>query len=348
MVIKPDQDKRIPSLDGLRAISISLVLIGHAADTKYAYNSSVFRYTGEVANLGVRIFFAISGFLITSLLLKEKSRIGTVSLKDFYVRRVLRIFPAFYFFLAVAAILAWFKILSIPRDDFLSAATFTANLRVLDWNLGHFWSLSVEEQFYLVWPTTFALCGSKRSLKVALAMLTLWPLLRGILALKHIPIPGPSISADAVMAGCLLALLRPRLHENGHYMRFLESLWFWAIPVAMMLLNAAHAHARGLLYHLFGYLVTIAIVIVIDCCITVQNKLSICLNWKPIAFLGTLSYSIYLWQQLFLNRKGAYAVNTFPLSIILSLSCGCISYFFIERPFLKLKERMQTGQVPQL
>jgi peptidoglycan/LPS O-acetylase OafA/YrhL len=344
MPVEPHQENRIPSLDGLRAISIVFVLIGHAAGTKYAYSSSFFRYTGDIANLGVRVFFAISGYLITSLLLKEKLRTGAVSLKTFYVRRVLRIFPAFYFFLAVAAILVWLKILPIPKHDFLYAATFTANFRGLNWNLAHFWSLAVEEQFYLVWPATFALCGSKRAMKIAVAMLTVWPLLRGILALMHIPNPGPSISADGVMAGCLLALLRPRLHENRCYLRFLESRWFAAIPLAMLLLNVVYDHAHGVFYHGFGYLVTICIIIVIDGCITIRNKVIRGLNWKPVAFLGTLSYSIYLWQQIFMNQKGLYIFNYFPLNVILVLSCACASYFVVEKPFLELKNRLQARQ----
>ena len=102
--------KRHPSLDGLRAVSISMVLFAHAAGTPSAYPESWRNYTGELGALGVQVFFVISGFLITTLLLREHEKTGQISLKRFYARRVLRIFPAFYTFLLAIAILGWLRI----------------------------------------------------------------------------------------------------------------------------------------------------------------------------------------------------------------------------------------------
>lgn len=335
---------RIPSLDGLRAVSIVLVLLGHVAGTRFAYAFSVLRITGDLANLGVRIFFAISGFLITSLLLKEKSSTGDISLRNFYLRRILRIMPAFYFFLIVAAVLTRFHILAIPRGDFLYAGIYLANFHSFNWNLSHLWSLAVEEQFYLIWPVTLVLCGSKRSLGIALFMLSGWPLLRGIIALLHIPNPGPSINSDAVMAGCLLALLRDRLHRFEGYRRILESRWFELVPFALGLLNITYDHSHGVFFHFFGYLVTILIVLVIDRATTVRSRATAWLEWKPFVFVGTLSYSLYLWQQIFINRTGVHVFNYFPLNVIAAFFCASLSYFLIERPFLNLKNRIQTAR----
>ncbi len=97
---------RIPSLDGLRAVSIALVIFGHLCGTQGFFGQALYRRTGDVANLGVRTFFVISGYLIMAVLPKELDRTGTISLRRFYFRRTLRIFPVAYVFLAVMTILA--------------------------------------------------------------------------------------------------------------------------------------------------------------------------------------------------------------------------------------------------
>lgn len=136
--------KRIPSLDGLRAIAIALVVVGHWAGT---HNFPV--GLGS-AFLGVRIFFVISGYLITTLLLREQSQTATISLSEFYVRRAYRILPAATVFLAIMLItrrheLTWYHAAMAA----LYLADFDPTRPMF---FGHLWSLSVEEQFYLLWP----------------------------------------------------------------------------------------------------------------------------------------------------------------------------------------------------
>ena len=136
---------RIPSLDGLRAISIILVLLAHLSGTRHFVKSGVFEIYG---NVGVRIFFVISGYLITLLLLKEHERTATISLRDFYIRRAYRILPAAYVFML--PVILWYA-RSLNRVTILAAVTYTSNyIHVGNWILGHLWSLSVEEQFYLL------------------------------------------------------------------------------------------------------------------------------------------------------------------------------------------------------
>src|SRR2546425_10051183 len=102
---RPASMKRIPSLDGLRALSISLVLVAHLAGTHHFFTTQAVAQLGDLGNLGVRMFFVISGFLITKLLLVELDRTQRISLKAFYIRRLLRIFPAFYVFIIIASLL---------------------------------------------------------------------------------------------------------------------------------------------------------------------------------------------------------------------------------------------------
>src|SRR4051812_33176028 len=145
---------RIPSLDGLRALSISLVLLAH-----FSYSAGFPIHHSPVLDLyahyGVRIFLVISGFLITSLLLREKERTGTIDLKQFYLRRAYRLLPAAYLYLVVITILfhesLTFKYLVAAYMYLTSYALHSP------WVLMHLWSLSVEEQFYLLWPAALAL-----------------------------------------------------------------------------------------------------------------------------------------------------------------------------------------------
>ena len=160
--------RRIPSLDGLRAIAIGLVVFGHLCGTSNFFPRSTFAPLGDFGVFGVRVFFVISGFLITFLMLDEIEATGTVSLKRFYLRRSLRIFPASYVFILfvfLSSRLGWPTLL--PGDLF-HAVTYTVNYdKHTSWEVGHLWSLSVEEQFYCWWPAAMRVLGSRRSLKLA-------------------------------------------------------------------------------------------------------------------------------------------------------------------------------------
>ena len=139
--------KRIPSLDGLRAVSISLVVIGHSVEVRLSGFDDG-DVAGAFANLGVRIFFIISGYLITTLLLKEYDRTSTIGLREFYVRRAYRILPAAIVFMVPVFVIFWHQ---LRWYHMAAAALYLANFDFSHpWFLGHLWSLSVEEQFYFL------------------------------------------------------------------------------------------------------------------------------------------------------------------------------------------------------
>src|SRR5471030_1739244 len=128
--------KKIASLDGLRAISIIMVLIGHGSGT-VAHPNRVLDFLAHAfgdGELGVSVFFVISGFLITTLLIKEQERIGQIHLGNFYMRRVFRILPAFYFYLFTIAVISYLGWIRVPRSAFIAAATFTWNYHFGNWN----------------------------------------------------------------------------------------------------------------------------------------------------------------------------------------------------------------------
>ena len=146
--MKTYTERRIPSLDGLRAISITLVLVAHLAGTR---NFPLSEATGNfwgLGEFGVRVFFVISGFLITGLLMQELAQEGRIRLGRFYLRRTLRIFPPYYTLLAALGLASVFGAVTLAPHDLLHGATYTSNYYLgRSWFLGHSWSLSVEEQF---------------------------------------------------------------------------------------------------------------------------------------------------------------------------------------------------------
>src|ERR1700719_1097183 len=145
MVNCPKTMKRLPSLDGLRAISVSLVLIGHLA--RAGYTPDVLKV---YANSGVRMFFVISGYLITPILLNEHTRTSAINLRQFYIRRAYRILPAAGVFMLFATVAYWHALRWI---DIGAMFLFLINYDGGEpWMVGHLWSLGVEEQFYFIWP----------------------------------------------------------------------------------------------------------------------------------------------------------------------------------------------------
>jgi peptidoglycan/LPS O-acetylase OafA/YrhL len=345
--------KRIPCLDGLRALSIGMVLIGHANGTRALVLGSGeprsvhfdLSLVGDVAHLGVRVFFVLSGFLITTLLLQERERTGTLDLKGFYVRRTCRIFPAFYVYLAVVGALSLLSLASVSPADLACAATYMTNFHPnRAWLVGHLWSLSVEEQFYLLWPATMLLLGASRARRVVVGALFAAPLAR---LGWHTLWPGhdtyigeafPTVM-DAIATGCLLAMTRATLEANPRYMRWLRSRALWLVVPAAFVVNHFADHAR--VFWLVGESIqNLAIFALVHRVVVMPDTLAgRVLEWRPLAFVGTLSYSLYLWQQPFMNRTSGALTSSFPLNIGLAFAAALASYYLVEQPLLRYRAR---------
>jgi peptidoglycan/LPS O-acetylase OafA/YrhL len=346
---------RIPSLDGLRAVSIALVLAGHAAGSRHFLSSATVARFGDLGNLGVRMFFVISGFLITRLLLKELARSGTIALRAFYVRRALRIFPAFYTFIGGVSLLALAGVVTLDRSDFVHAVTYTMNYHVTDnFTLRHLWSLSVEEQFYLLWPVTLAALGLGRASWILGGVLAIVPLMR--IALFHL-FPGYEAYiytafegvCDALATGCLLAIFLPRLVASPLFTKLIGSRLFPLLIVALFVANKQTDHPSAYFLLCIPFMnVTMAMIVGRY----VQNPGLLAgrlLNSRALVEVGVLSYSLYLWQQLFLiqGRPPHFVLQTFPWNVGFALLFAALSYTVIEKPFLRLKGRFEPDR-PQL
>jgi peptidoglycan/LPS O-acetylase OafA/YrhL len=318
--------QRIPSLDGLRAISITLVILSHLVKWKHISIGVL----GSYGELGVHVFFVLSGYLITNLLLREYERSSTISLRDFYIRRAFRIFPAAFMFLAVVVVLYWQQM----RWYHVAAAVFyVANMDVWrPWIFGHLWSLSIEEQFYLLWP--FALKKWQRhKTAILLCVFMATPVFRAALyAFKvHNGLLGSlPVYADQLAIGCLLAIFAPRIPRIRTWLAFAMLIATIFIPWF-----PATSPARSLfLLFILRPLLNVSLAGLVLHVIQVPYR---ALNWAPVAWLGRISYSLYLWQELFCSNA---ALHQGYLPVLPALACACLSYYCAEQPMLRLRERL--------
>ncbi len=344
-ILTPNLPSRIPSLDGLRAISILMVIVAHAIDPVAL--PRLYSLLGHIGNYGVRIFFVISGFLITTLLLKESARHGTISLLAFYARRTIRIFPAFYFYVFTVIGLASLGMVVLKPGDIFHTLTYTMNYHQdRAWYLNHTWSLSVEEQFYLLWPALVLWLGSRRAMGGALLLVLAAPLIRAVMYFGFAATPtalGRQFQAvsDALACGCLLAGYYNRLGDLGWYRRLQAHPLYLLLPAVLLGASAATYKIGLPVYYIVGQSVANAgCFLLLDYCVReAASPTGQLLNTRPMAYIGAMSYSLYLWQELFLDYEPTGLGIGFPLNLLAVAVTSLFSYYCIERLFLGLRHR---------
>jgi len=262
----------------------------------------------------------------------------------------LRIFPAFYLFFLAMVILSLLRVVDLPRHNLLHAATYTMNYASNgNWWMGHLWSLSVEEQFYFVWPTLMCLVGTRAALWAAACVAIGAPVALGVLQLLHLPVAGrismwfPFV-ADSIATGCVLAGALPFLQSLAWFKTAVRSRLGLAVPLAILLIDYLRPHPR-----IFLPVGECALNAGIAYCIArftavYSDGAGRFLNCRVMVFVGGLSYSLYLWQQPFLNRYLAAPWTAFPLNCGCALCLACVSYFLVERPFLRLRRRFRPAR----
>jgi peptidoglycan/LPS O-acetylase OafA/YrhL len=352
----PKVSERIPSLDGLRAVSILLVLVSHSTLSMPPALADHPHFWLFAANsqLGVRTFFVISGLLITSLLVRDFDEHGGVRIAAFYGRRVRRIFPAFYTYILVLALLVALHVVRSPAtSDFVTAATFT-------WNYGHiwypgnfegrfllgqFWTLAVEEQFYLLWPVTLAMAGLVRARTIAVILLAAMPLVRVAAyflwpAARAASAELLQSTADCLMVGVIIALSAGTPRFEALVARLTRTPWpsLAAVVVATVV--------SPLLKSMFGgpYLLAAGWTIdslCIGLVVLYLTRLPGCtagriLNSRPFVAIGVLSYSLYLWSMLFFSGVNRTWTGTFPVGYVMTVLAATLSYHLVEKPILRM------------
>ncbi|XZF14730.1 acyltransferase family protein [Chitinophagaceae bacterium MMS25-I14] len=347
---------KLPGLNGLRALSILLVVCCHLGIEYHTvdYLSKIkiidpFIGLLQDGYLGVNIFFVISGFLITTILVAEEQQTGTISLKNFYARRFLRIFPAYYFLLLVYFIFQLLGWIHLSGYSWLTSFTYTKYLNwKLDWYTAHTWSLSVEEQFYLLWPFIFLLKDKPRKV-ITISLIVMAPAIRWYI--HYHPVWWISelsffTRIDAICTGCFIALYKDSiLSLNTRYWKLL----FYSAVVCLFFLRYLPVLTDGtqldFIWISFGTTYgTIANIligwIIVYTAYGPQGLWFRVLNNHVLNYLGVLSYSIYLWQEIFtINRDHWF--GRLPLNLVCIFIAAILSYYCIERPFLKLKSKFQ-------
>lgn len=336
---------RVPALDSVRAVAIAFVLCRHAWPNLF----------GAAGFAGVEVFFVLSGFLITSILVSDE-RAGLMSYRRFYINRVLRLYPAL---IAVLICVGIVVIVADPVHDRngLGIGLFTAATYISDvpsWTehvlpeLGHLWTLAVEEQFYLLWPIlliTFMRRGRLvRFVRAAFGgtlILMLATVAFGVAAYgSHGASDGavqiyswPTTWALTLVAGALLAIgsVRPSQSKRSGYLAVGALLGLCFIP--------------GATDHIFGYLLVLPAVAVFAAMLIANAAGATPMGFlldPRVRYLGKISYGVYLWNYpLTLWISGAAAI---PLSV----AAASLSFYLIERPFLKLRRRPKARPAADL
>jgi peptidoglycan/LPS O-acetylase OafA/YrhL len=356
----------LPSLDGWRALSILVVLGEHTKHTaNFPHEWDVLFWWLFDGNLGVRCFFIISGFLITTLMLRETASRGSLDLKGFYLRRAVRILPVYLAFLVVVALLEYFTAFDQSASQWGRLLTFTTNFpNSGNFLAGHTWSLACEEQFYLIWPVLFAAVGLRFALKMWLLglPLLLCPIFRVVSYLKILPenglFDGFSIFRylDTLAFGCLLAYAHPwigwRLNISRTPIRLVLGFGLILILGPYIL---QHARVLGIFTVPFAATFqALGLCLLISLSIHYPSKgPSRILNLKPVTWLGQLSYSIYIWQQFYCTQPDVFGwqlmwFQSTPFWIFAALGTGIASYYLLERPLLRLRTRLHRPVLESL
>jgi len=336
----------IPTLDGWRAVAILWVFEGHSQPwslggvTNYWLRSTGYR--------GVQLFFALSGLLICARLLDEEQRFGSISLRSFYTRRLFRIQPAALTYLAVISLLMLMGEIQKVWTPVVGAALMIRDVwpwTATNWQTAHFWSLAVEEHFYLLFPGFLVLCRRHRLAltSVMVVVLELWrnfvfhtpPLQKYAMVID--------LRSDMVTGGILLGCVFAIALRRERVLAFARSyLYPW-----VALLYTAIVFARLELHHSrtdHALLITVYPLLIAATMLHPRSLTSRFLELRPLRFAGRISFSLYLWQELFFNYFQAPTPGSFRSHVFLcwcaTFACAIASYYLIETPLIRRGHRI--------
>jgi peptidoglycan/LPS O-acetylase OafA/YrhL len=338
----------LPALDGLRALAVLAVFAEH-----FTYNEFV-RGWGP-GTIGVRTFFVLSGFLITSILLAER---GTATPKRlamrFYIRRALRLAPAFYVAIGLAALLG----IAGMRSDWWIHGLYLSNFQIMveeRWTgAGHFWTLAVEEQFYLLWFPLVVLAPRRWLLPAVAACILLAPAFRSAIPLGASPfvnvmLPG---QIDSLAAGALVALarIRPGLRRLDRFL--LSRATLFAAWTAVLVASAPiEGKSAVLSWVALPSLISLAAASLVRICVEGRARILAPLCHPVMIRIGKRSYGLYIFHYLvppFLFAyvpaievlgDGVWKGGRVAIWVALTFLLAELSWRYVERPFLRLKDR---------
>jgi len=338
----------IPALDGFRGMAILCVIIGHLLEF-HSGSAEIRGIARSVAQTGVLLFFVLSGFLITGVLSRERSITGKVHLKDFYIRRVLRLGPALLLFLSTTILLMSLGMITdVPKKELLECLFYARKFFGRSLSLSHIWSLSLEEQFYLIWPLTFSVLPMKRCAAMVSASCIVLAVWRGaaISAKLFSYETGvfymrPYFRFDSILIGAAVVLWLVHSPRGAEKLRNILSTIPWIVLWAALGVWTAigESLSRSMYLTIQEFLCAALLAQVVLCN---QTRLAALFRSRLLRYFGAISYSLYLWQQLFLvTRTPSWGLlRELPLSLMLPVAIAIVSYHLIEKPFLRLKDTL--------
>jgi len=359
--------RHMPQLDGLRAIAAGLVVCYHFWGPGRQYV--------HLGGIGVRIFFVLSGFLITGILLRSRLRIdggqagAGLALRRFYIRRFLRIFPLYYF----ALLLAWYWKISGAREGMTWHLTYLSNIHFFLENashpgrwggrVAHLWSLSVEEQFYLLWPWVILFARRSWLPAIALGAAAVGPIFRFVVYSEtgnDIVSVLPLGCIESLALGAYLAMTILPEFKSHPLVRPINAWPLWS----GLLLFAAYQSAEQLggfgTFRIVVFDLAVALVglwVVARAAAGMQGPAGRLLESRPLRYLGTISYGIYVYHLMLpellprvARRLGhpqlfaSFVDQSFLFLVfygVVTVLIAALSWHFLERPINALKDRFE-------
>lgn len=355
MVPMPSQPlKYYHNLDGLRGLAAFSVLLFHFVYDKRV-NSNIddiafIKTSAVMLQHGVTLFFVLSGFVITRILLVSKDNHDYFS--RFYKRRALRIFPLYYLYLIVHFYIFPFIVSGHPNTEFNRQLPVYIYLQNMDWltgiasnGPGHYWSLAVEEHFYLFWPLLVFIIPRDRIKATIFLLLALAIPVVMLLTSHGIDTKFNTFSRyDSIMFGCLIAVIE---RSSGYSLKRIDNRWIMiaittigSIGVAMFLFQD---HFQLLKSSSMNFLISLFFALIIYSILTINerslsNKI---LTHNAMQYFGRISYGLYVWHMLAISITSLFGMNSIVLnliaSVIITIFMAHLSYFHFEKIFLKLK-----------
>jgi peptidoglycan/LPS O-acetylase OafA/YrhL len=350
---KPVKPLHLKGLNGIRAIAASSVVVSHVILSLNRFGLTKINKGWDFAGYGVTMFFTLSGFLITYLLLLEKEKTNTVGIKNFYIRRMLRIWPLYYLVILISYLLMYFCFKeelttgNITYYIFLSANIATV-VKASVPLIGHYWSLGVEEQFYLIWPWLFKKTSPLKAVTIFLFCFLIIKIIFRVVLPHSVMYQFIALTQfDCMAIGALFAILynsKSKLFKK-YLFSLVAQLICWGI-FFLAILDQLH-----LPDFINSNVFSIAIgTIIIN--VAFNPRVLISLENKLFDFIGRISYGIYVYHVMVIILLGKMLVNHIPvfntalqivtlvaLVFLITIFISFISYHFFEKRFLILKAK---------
>jgi peptidoglycan/LPS O-acetylase OafA/YrhL len=344
----------LPTLDGWRAIAVLMTVLQHEVLLQAGPLSTSWIHAH--GRLGVDIFFGISGLLICSRLMDEESAHGKISLKEFYIRRAFRIVPPMFLYLLVVGALSLLGLLMVYRREWFAALLFYRNYSTLSeapgqstWFTLHYWSLSVEEHFYLLLPGLLLIARGKWRLSALGALIVAVDAWRIFRQQTH---PYPFLAnhtdtrLDALLFPALLAVVLANTQGREFLLRVCR---FWFIPAGALFALLTIDRSPVLTPVAQSFLIPWML---LGTVLHPSGVFAKVLEFAPFRWIGRISYSLYLWQELFFVARfhpeyhSLGRLQDSPWKWLMLLLCASLSYYAVEKPLMRLGHRIAPPVTP--